>query len=147
MLLTWLDRYRDIGLLILRIGVGISFLFHGVPKLQAGPEMWTGVGSAMGLFGITFGHTYWGLMAALAESVGGTLLILGFLFRYACFALTFTMIVAATYHINAGENASHPIEVGVLFFSLIFIGPGKYALDSYLARREPSIEPEAAPKM
>ena len=40
MILTFLDKHRDIGLLILRIGFGCLFLFHGLPKLFGGPEKW-----------------------------------------------------------------------------------------------------------
>ncbi len=40
MILRSLTRYRDAGLLILRIGIGIMFLYHGAPKLIGGPEKW-----------------------------------------------------------------------------------------------------------
>ena len=46
--------------------------------------------------------------------------------------LTFTMIIAALIHFGKGEGimgASHAIELGIVFFSLIFIGPGKYSVD------------------
>jgi putative oxidoreductase len=31
-----LDKHRDKGLLILRVGIGIMFMCHGFPKLTAG---------------------------------------------------------------------------------------------------------------
>ncbi len=40
MILRSLDKYRDVGLLILRVGIGIMFMGHGLPKLIAGPEKW-----------------------------------------------------------------------------------------------------------
>jgi len=138
MLLTFLDRYRDFGLLVLRVGIGIMFILHGVPKLGAGPETWTMLGSSMANFGITFGHQWWGLMAALAESVGGALILLGFLFRYANAVLVINMSVAASYHLFKGDPfsmASHAVEAGILFFSLIFIGPGRFSIDELLTRR------------
>ena len=48
MILTFLDKHQHIGLLILRIGFGCMFLFHGLPKLFGGPEKWEKVGAAMG---------------------------------------------------------------------------------------------------
>jgi len=42
-----LDKHRDIGLLILRVGIGIMFMCHGFPKLTTGPEVWTKLGGAL----------------------------------------------------------------------------------------------------
>ncbi len=72
----------------------------------------------------------WGFLAALAEFGGGILLILGLLFRPACGALAFTMTVAAIMLFKTqgtiGE-ASYPIEMGIVFVALLFIGPGATA--------------------
>ena len=37
---SFLDRYRDLGLLVMRVGLGLSFMAHGWPKLVGGPETW-----------------------------------------------------------------------------------------------------------
>jgi hypothetical protein len=43
-----MDRYRDLGLLILRVGFGLAFVwYHGYPKLAGGPEMWARIGDAL----------------------------------------------------------------------------------------------------
>ena len=136
MILTFLDKHRHIGLLILRIGLGCMFLVHGLPKLFGGPEKWERLGGAMATFGITFLPVFWGFMAAIAESLGGLCFILGLFFRPACALLTITMLVAAASHLNRGESlgeASHPIEAGIVFLSFILIGPGKYSLDEKLS--------------
>ena len=133
MLLTWLTKYRDFGLLLLRVGLGLMFAFvHGWPKLLGGAPTWKKLGAAMGNFGIHFAPEVWGLLAALAEFGGGILLILGLLFRPACAALAFTMVVAATMHFRAEGTffaAAHAIELGVVFLALLFVGPGRYSLD------------------
>jgi putative oxidoreductase len=138
MILTFLNKYRDIGLLILRIGLGCMFLFHhGAPKLFGGPERWERTGTAMGSIGIQFLPVFWGFMAAVAESFGGLCLILGLFFRPACILLTITMLVAASRHLSQGDGlrgADHAMEVGIVFLSLILIGPGKYSLDEKLSR-------------
>ncbi len=128
----FLGKYRDFGLLLLRLGIGAMFVLHGLPKLQGGPEKWTQLGGAMQYLGIGFMPLAWGLAAALSEFLGGILLVLGVLFRPACLFLTATMAVAATMHLGKGDGlmgASHAIELGILFLSLLFIGPGRYSID------------------
>ena len=135
MVLTFLNKHRHIGLLILRIGLGVMFLIHGGPKLFGGPEKWGKIGMAMANLGIGFMPTFWGFMAAISEFFGGICLILGLFFRPACILLTLTMIVAALSHFGRGEGlggASHAIEVGIVFLSFILIGAGKYSLDETL---------------
>ncbi len=128
----------DGGLLFLRVGIGIMFMFHGGPKLLGGPERWERVGGAMGNFGIDFLPVFWGLMAACSEFFGGFLVAVGYLTRPACILMSTTMLVAAVSHLSKGEGlgrASHAIEDGIMFVSLIFIGPGIYSLDNWLRER------------
>ncbi|PST84993.1 DoxX family protein [Pedobacter yulinensis] len=127
-----LGKYRNTGLLLLRAGIGIMFMVHGLPKLMGGPEMWAQVGGAMKVVGIDFAPTFWGLLAAIAEGIGGFLLLIGLFFRPAAIALAFTMIIAAAMHLSNGDGmngASHAIESAIVFIGLIFIGPGKYSVD------------------
>jgi len=127
-----LGKYRNTGLLLLRIGIGTLFIIHGFPKLAGGPDGWAGLGGSMKVIGIDFLPVFWGFMAAATETFGGFLLIVGLFYRPACILLVFTMIIAALVHFNKGDGlkgASHAIELGIVFFSLIFIGPGKYSVD------------------
>ncbi len=127
-----LGKYRNTGLLFIRLGIGAMFIMHGFPKLAGGIETWKGLGGSMKLIGIDFLPVFWGLMAAATETLGGLLLIVGLFFRPACILLVFTMIIAALVHLSKGDGiggASHAIELGILFFGLIFVGPGKYSLD------------------
>lgn len=127
-----LGKYRNTGLLLLRLGIGVMFIIHGFPKLAGGPEGWTGLGGSMKVIGINFLPVFWGFMAAATETFGGFLLIVGLFYRPACMLLVFTMIIAALVHFGKGDGlqgASHAIELGIVFFNLIFIGPGKYSVD------------------
>jgi putative oxidoreductase len=122
------DR-RDLGLLLLRVGLGGMFVYHGLPKLLSGPARWETLGRATRALGIDFAPTFFGLMAALAEAGGGLCLMLGVLFRPALALLATTMIVAAATHLDRGDGfgkASHAIEAAIVFASLILIGPGRY---------------------
>ncbi len=133
MLLKFLGKYRDAGLLLLRIGLGIMFCLHGLPKLAAGPKLWAGLGKEMIHLGIDFFPVFWGFMAAATEGIGGILLILGICHRPVCLLLAFTMIVASVklHHDKADfqNAASRPIELAFVFASLAFIGPGKFSID------------------
>jgi putative oxidoreductase len=127
-----LGKYRNTGLLLIRIGLGVMFIIHGFPKLAVGPNGWTALGGSMKVIGIDFLPIFWGFMAAVTETFGGFLLIVGLFFRPALILLTFTMIIAALVMLGKGDGlkgASQAIELGVVFFALIFIGPGKYSLD------------------
>lgn len=138
MFFNFLDRYRNFGLLFLRVGMGVMFMYHGGPKLYGGPEKWAKLGTAMNQLGIHSMPVFWGFMAAFAEFFGGIGLMLGFFFRPACALLCFTMIVAATKHLVGAESlgaASHAIEAGIVFFSLLFIGPGDHSIDGKLLRK------------
>jgi len=73
-------------------------------------------------------------MAAITEFFGGILLIAGLFMRPTCMLLTWVMIVAASKHLSAGDGilgASHAIELGIVFFSLLFIGPGRLSVDAW----------------
>ena len=132
MILSSLGKYKDFGLLILRVGLGVMFILHGWPKIKGGPEMWTGVGGSMANFGVTAVPVLWGFLAALSEFGGGICLVLGFAFRPACLLMLCTMIVATMHHLKAGDGlmvASHAIEDGVAFLAMTILGPGKYSID------------------
>jgi putative oxidoreductase len=127
-----LGKYRNTGLLIIRLGLGIMIMLHGYPKLLGGPEKWEVVGSSMKYLGISAAPSFWGLLAAATETFGGFLLLIGLAFRPVCLLLTCTMIVAATMHLKTSTDymaASQAIEIGVVFFGMTFLGPGKYSID------------------
>lgn len=128
----FLGRYKDLGLLILRIGLGIMFLWHGAPKLAGGPEKWEKIGMAMASTGINAIPVFWGFIASFTEFFGAICLISGLMFRPACALLAITMAVAASMHLGKGDGlkgASHAIEDGIVFLSLMLIGPGRYSID------------------
>lgn len=131
-------KHFDLGLLILRIGIGLSMaLFHGFGKISGGVEAWAKIGSNMSLLGITLWPAFFGFMAAFAEFVGSILIVLGFGFRSACTLLAITMFVASYKHLSmppdaagAGwKGASHALEFLTVYVALFFTGPGKFALD------------------
>jgi len=127
-----LGNYKNFGLLIIRVGLGIMFIYHGYPKLGGGPKMWAQLGSSTKYVGIHFWPVVWGLLSAAVETFGGFLLIIGLAFRPVCFLLLINLIVAAAMHLATGgglEEAAHAIEDAVVFAGLLFVGPGRLSLD------------------
>jgi putative oxidoreductase len=124
----------DLGLLVMRLGLGGLFIAHGQPKVWGGPDGWEKIGGAMAMFGLDFAPTFWGACAAFSEFLGGILLVLGLFFRPACAALAFTMLVALGFHLKMGHGfytehswaaASHCLAA---FLGLLLTGPGKFSV-------------------
>jgi putative oxidoreductase len=131
----------DLGLLVIRVVFGLFILNAGIMKLLGGKEMLTGVGGSMAVFGIHFAPLFWGLLAALTETLGGVCLILGVFFRPAMLLLVFTMVVATVVMWGSGPslasmgdfqkfigNVMPPMTFLAAFLGLLFTGPGKYAM-------------------
>ncbi len=130
---------QEFGHAILRWGIGFMFLLHGWPKLAGGPERWEAVGNAMANLGVTFAPAFWGFMAGATEFFGGLLLIAGIAVRPAGALLLVVMLVAATKHISQGDGilgASHAIEDGIIFLSLLFSGNDRWGIMRFLKKHE-----------
>jgi putative oxidoreductase len=135
MVWSFLDKYRDLGLLLLRAFFGLYMAFgHGLGKITGGPEQWAQLGGTMGIFGLGFAPTFWGFMAAFAEFVGALLLVFGALTRPAALLLVLNMAVAALAHITGAIDGSPEMALlyGAVFLSLLLVGPGTYSVDEQL---------------
>ncbi len=128
----------DVGLLLIRVGIGLSMaIFHGWGKISGGPETWERIGGSMQNLGIDFLPAWWGFMAGFAEFFGSLLLIVGLFSRPAAALLAATMTVAAIRHLslpadaaNAGwAGASHALELLVVYLGLLLTGPGRLSID------------------
>jgi len=131
-LLSGLGKYRDFGFLALRLGLGVMLVFHGYPRLFAGPARWGQLGSGVSLPGLPPAPQVWGFLAALCLFGGGILLILGLFFRLAAVGLLVTLAAAAAFHWQtpAGPLSASPwLEGAVTAFALLFLGPGRHSLD------------------
>ncbi len=127
-----LEKFKDFGLLVLRLGLGVAFVLHGYPKMFAGPERWLQLGGVMELVGVRFYPAAWGFLAAFAELGGGILLIRGLFFRPAVLLLLVTMSMATASLLSKGEAFSawsHTFELAAVFFGLLLVGPGRLSVD------------------
>jgi len=135
------DKFRDYGLLLLRVGIGLMFvMIYGFPKITGGEQRWIVLGKTFNnIIGISFIPVFWGFMAAISEFGGGICLITGILFRPACALMLFTMLVAVTAHIRGGHGfseASQALELGIVLLSLIFIGSGRFTVPNLLLSKK-----------
>lgn len=126
----FLDK-PDLGFLIMRVVAGAIFVAAGINKFLGGSSALEQTGSAMAAIGIGFAPLFWGVVAALVETVGGILLIIGFLFRGAAFFLTGTMVVASIMMFQKFgfdiKSIGFPLLMLAVSAGLMFTGPGKIA--------------------
>jgi putative oxidoreductase len=141
--LPFLHPLRDLGLLSVRLGVGVVMALHGWTKWQAGPEGWLSGGMIAGL-GIP-APVVMAWLVLIVELVGGILLVLGVLTRIFSLGTFIVMLVALTQVKGLAFLTTNPetqalsvwggnIDWVLLFSSLglALLGPGKIALDALL---------------
>jgi len=136
------DKWNDLGLLALRLGVGGALVAHGTQKLFGwfggyGPE---GTGQWMDSMGFAGPGKRNAILAGLGEAGGGALLALGLATGPAGAAVTGTMTVAGSTHVpngffNAGGGYELPATFGLVATSLALGGPGRFSVDHLLGHR------------
>jgi putative oxidoreductase len=128
------------GLLLIRLMLGVVFLFHGSQKLFGafdGPGL-DGFAGFLGSLDVPMPYAS-AVAAALAEFLGGAALVTGFLMRPMCLPLGFTMLVAAfsahggRFSAQAG-GMEYPLTLAVVVFGLALAGPGPQVLGARHAR-------------
>jgi uncharacterized membrane protein YphA (DoxX/SURF4 family) len=124
----------DLGLLILRIGVGAAMIQAGLIKaLDFGTT--AGFMEAGGWKLPTLGA----LMVTIAETAGGIGLVLGLLTPLAACAVVGAMICAWAVNVSQGAFWSEPFNVPFLLFvggaTLLFTGAGEYSADAKMLGR------------
>lgn len=128
--MQFLDHLKPLGLLILRVVLGASFIFHGYPKLtdpQHALKAFAGYGFP-GLFAYIFG---------ILEVFGGGLLIAGLFTRGAALLLTIEtgMIIFKMLEPSEGLRGfgriEMPLLLGAMAFALLTTGAGIISIDAF----------------
>jgi putative oxidoreductase len=132
----------SIGLLILRVVLGAVFVGHGTQKLLGwfgggGPEA---TGSMMHRLGYRPGREI-GMVAGLAEALGGLSLLLGLLTFLGAAAVVGVMVNAiVAVHVRNGfwntkNGFEFPLVNAAAAACLAFVGPGRLSLDRAIGWR------------
>lgn len=116
--------HPNLGLLLLRLAVGIVFLLHGIGKLgnMAGTTMFF---ESLGM------NAFMAWLVAIIETVGGAFLILGVWTSLAGLLIAIIMVGAyVTVKIGKPFVGGYEFEAVLFLASLAisFLGAGKYAL-------------------
>lgn len=128
----WLSN-NHFGVALLRIGVSVMMLVHGIPKLMmlihGQGEAWLnpiGIGPTLSLF-----------LATFAEFFCSLLLLVGFMTRLAAFVL-FVNFCVIVFAFDAGVPwtvAELPTLYLLIYGVLVLAGAGRLSVDHMLGRR------------
>ena len=129
----------NIGLLIIRLVIGVLFIGHGAQKLFGwfGGYGVKGTGGWFESIGIKPGVTM-ALLAGLTELIGGILFALGLLTPLAGIMIAGTMVMAIVkvHGPNGLWSTQNGYEYNLILLAvaigIALIGPGQYALDAFL---------------
>jgi putative oxidoreductase len=123
-----LDKLKPLGLLGLRAGLAMIFIYHGFPKL-------THTHQYVRDFAQYGFPAYFVLLAGLLEAFGGALLFVGFFTRAAALLLAGEMVVAlARVHLPAAglyqlPRYQLPLILAAASFAVATTGAGMLSLD------------------
>lgn len=130
----------DLGILLLRLFIGVCFVVHGLGKLGVvGPGSMVGFVGWLKSLGVPFPEIQ-ARIAMLCEIAGGTMIAFGFFTRIGlvfCFA---TMVVAAAFGHKGGgylvtnnpPGNEYPLNLAAICVVMFLLGPGSYSLDAWL---------------
>lgn len=132
----------DIGMLIVRVIIGLAFAGHGTQKLFG----WFGGGGIAGTEKIMARMEaaplkFWAYVVGLSEALGGLGLLFGFLTPLAAAAIVGTMLVAIfrVHWKNGFWNTNRGIEFPLLNLGVALMlglaGPGTISLDALFGFR------------
>jgi putative oxidoreductase len=131
------QRQIDLGLLVLRVALGLVFVMHGGQKLFVmGPSESGAMLSQMGIPGATLV----GPLLAIVEPLAGVALILGLLTRLAAFAVAADMIGAILlFHMKNGffvpAGIEFPMMLSASALALLALGAGSLSVDRAIDQR------------
>jgi len=139
----FLSSFQPLGLLILRVALGVIFLTHGYPKLTRSAAAMQGMFVQHGL------PAQLVYVAGVLETFGGIVLILGLFARPAALLLAIEMGVAIVkVHSGRGVMALHeyefPLALGTACLALATLGAGVLSGDHLLFGEGGPSRPRAA---
>src|ERR1019366_6707919 len=124
------EELNPLGLLVLRLALGASFMFHGYPKLSE-PARWLKAFQSYGL------PSYFAYISGILELFGGGLLVLGLFTRGAALLLAIEMglmlgrVELPTVGIYAFGKYELPLLLCAAAVALATTGAGVISFDAF----------------
>lgn len=132
--------HPGLGLLLIRLALGIIFLVHGIAKLRGidGTAMFFD----MALPVSTSLAVVLAWVVALVETIGGAAMIVGVGTRVFGWLLAIIMVVALIFVKSKMPFGASELDIMLLASALgiVFAGSGAWSLDRYLARHTGSCD-------
>ena len=130
-------RQVSIGLTVLRLILGATFIAHGAQKLFV--FGFAGVTGGFAQMGIPM-PGFFGPFVALVEFFGGIAIVLGLLTRLAALGLAVNMVVAMlSVHLKAGffnpGGVEFPLALFGMGIALMTTGAGDFSIDALINKR------------
>jgi putative oxidoreductase len=131
-----LGRTADLGPLLMRVGLGAAFAYHGWLKFDGGVANFAGFLDSLGV--PLPDLVAW--LQIMAEGIGGLLLIAGLFTRFvtlpqiAIVLGAILMVKSDLPFVNADGSPGFSYEIALMagLLGLLFMGPGRYSLDAVL---------------
>lgn len=132
-------RTLSIAILLLRIMAGVILFVAGAGKVMG----WFGgfgMNVTLDMFKTNMHlSSFWIYVSCYAEFIGGFLIMIGLLTRFAAVALVTNMLVAVWF-VGAKNffmgGAAYPCLLAVIFFVILLSGPMEFSVDALLAKRK-----------
>jgi len=116
----------DLGKLILRVGVSLMMLTHGIPKMM---KIFNGNWAFANPIGV--GEPASLILTVFAEVICSVLLIIGFKTRLSTIPLLITMLVAAfiVHGADPWNKKEFALIYALIYLVIFLVGPGRYSVD------------------
>jgi putative oxidoreductase len=128
--MQFLEKWKPLGLLVLRVALGASFIFHGYPKLSDPAH-------ALKAFPAYGFPSYFAYISGILEVFGGGLLIAGLFTRGVALLLTIEvgLVLSRTIIPSVGIYAfgryEMPLLLGAMGLALVTTGAGAISIDAF----------------
>jgi putative oxidoreductase len=136
------SRQISVGLVVLRLILGATFMAHGAQKLFV--FGFSGVSGGFAQMGIPM-PGFFGPLVSFVEFFGGMAIVLGLLTRLAGLGLAVNMIVAMlAVHLKAGffnpGGVEFPLALFGMSVALMVTGAGAFSVDALIGNRTTTAE-------